>query len=162
MTADPLPNCTGGSRYVAYTSVSLSPHPASGKIFDRWSGDATGTANPLAVIMDTDKSIIANFQNSPNSSADAQQDSPYLPLPLARAAADSYGAAPAGVAGGAIVNEGAYVSWTVAGERHEARSNPVRNGDRRTFLPLVMRQVAVSPSVALLKPVDTLLGRGKR
>tara|TARA_R110002167_G_scaffold67550_1_gene190964 strand:+ start:83 stop:1576 length:1494 start_codon:yes stop_codon:yes gene_type:complete len=42
-------------------NVILTPTPDSGYVFDSWSGDATGTDNPLTVLMDADKNITANF-----------------------------------------------------------------------------------------------------
>jgi len=42
--------------------ITLTPAPATGYIFDRWDGDATGSANPLTVDMNEDKAIIAVFK----------------------------------------------------------------------------------------------------
>jgi uncharacterized repeat protein (TIGR02543 family) len=41
--------------------VQLTATPASGYTFFGWSGDASGTANPLFVTMNSNKSITANF-----------------------------------------------------------------------------------------------------
>jgi uncharacterized repeat protein (TIGR02543 family) len=35
--------------------------PASGWQFDSWTGDASGTTNPVTVVMDGDKSVTANY-----------------------------------------------------------------------------------------------------
>jgi hypothetical protein len=43
------------------STVRLTATPAFGSMFAGWSGDATGSANPLDVIIDTDKHIIAAF-----------------------------------------------------------------------------------------------------
>src|SRR5207249_1684039 len=43
------------------TVVQLTASPAAGWHFVSWSGDASGTANPLSVTMDGDKSITATF-----------------------------------------------------------------------------------------------------
>jgi uncharacterized repeat protein (TIGR02543 family) len=43
------------------TTVELTAVPAAGYHFVSWSGDANGTANPLAVLMDGNKSITATF-----------------------------------------------------------------------------------------------------
>jgi uncharacterized repeat protein (TIGR02543 family) len=42
-------------------NVILTPTPNAGYIFKSWSGDATGTDDPLTVLMDADKDIEANF-----------------------------------------------------------------------------------------------------
>ncbi|MBE0422862.1 MAG: DUF3494 domain-containing protein [Lutibacter sp.] len=42
-------------------SVVLTPTAATGYEFTSWSGDATGTNNPLTVLMDGNKNITANF-----------------------------------------------------------------------------------------------------
>jgi uncharacterized repeat protein (TIGR02543 family) len=42
-------------------SVELTATPDSGYEFTSWSGDATGTDNPLTVIMNSNKNITANF-----------------------------------------------------------------------------------------------------
>lgn len=44
------------------TDVTLTPTPASGYVFDRWDGDATGSDDPLVVSMSAAKSIIAVFK----------------------------------------------------------------------------------------------------
>jgi hypothetical protein len=43
------------------TVVQLTATPAGGWNFDFWSGDASGSANPLSVTMDANKNITANF-----------------------------------------------------------------------------------------------------
>ncbi len=45
----------------AGSSVSLTAVEADGYAFSNWSGDASGSANPLVLTMDGDKSITANF-----------------------------------------------------------------------------------------------------
>ena len=47
--------------YVGGTSVTLTATPAAGFTFAGWSGDATGTANPLTVVMSANKAITATF-----------------------------------------------------------------------------------------------------
>ncbi|CAL2055366.1 exported hypothetical protein [Tenacibaculum sp. 190524A05c] len=54
------PNPVGGT-YDDGTSVQLTATPASGYQFDGWSGDATGTTNPLTITMDADKTVTATF-----------------------------------------------------------------------------------------------------
>jgi uncharacterized repeat protein (TIGR02543 family) len=41
--------------------VQLTPIPNAGYQFASWSGDATGTTNPVSVTMDANKNITANF-----------------------------------------------------------------------------------------------------
>lgn len=52
---------TGGGTFEAGTVVSLTATPDSFHDFAGWSGDAGGTANPLAVTVDRDKAIQATF-----------------------------------------------------------------------------------------------------
>lgn len=48
--------------YTYGTTVWLTASPNSGYEFDRWEGDATGTANPVSVYMDGNKSVTAYFR----------------------------------------------------------------------------------------------------
>lgn len=43
------------------TSVQLTAVPNSDYTFTSWSGDASGSANPLTVVMNSNKNIVANF-----------------------------------------------------------------------------------------------------
>ena len=54
------PNPTNGT-YDNGTVVGLTATPAAGYQFDGWSGDATGTTNPLSITMDADKTVTAIF-----------------------------------------------------------------------------------------------------
>ncbi|MGD1045732.1 MAG: RHS repeat-associated core domain-containing protein, partial [Bacteroidota bacterium] len=47
--------------YVSGTNVSLTPVAATGYTFSSWSGDASGSTNPLTVTMNGNKNITANF-----------------------------------------------------------------------------------------------------
>jgi hypothetical protein len=47
--------------YASYSQVTLTAAPAVGFGFIRWSGDATGSTNPLIVNLDTNKNIMAVF-----------------------------------------------------------------------------------------------------
>ena len=42
-------------------STPISATPNTGYLFTGWSGDATGSTNPLTVTVDTAKTITANF-----------------------------------------------------------------------------------------------------
>jgi uncharacterized repeat protein (TIGR02543 family) len=50
------------------TTVTLTATPAAGYTFTSWSGDATGSINPLTVTMDAVKNITANFSLPPVTS----------------------------------------------------------------------------------------------
>ena len=47
--------------YLSGTSVQITATPSAGYLFSSWSGDATGTTNPLSVSMNANKNITANF-----------------------------------------------------------------------------------------------------
>ena len=50
------------TNYISGTVVTLTAQPAAGYIFTGWTGDATGTTNPLSLSMTANKSVVANFQ----------------------------------------------------------------------------------------------------
>jgi hypothetical protein len=50
--------------YAYGTSVELTAVPGAGWAFSSWSGNATGSANPLTIVMDADKSISAAFADT--------------------------------------------------------------------------------------------------
>jgi uncharacterized repeat protein (TIGR03803 family) len=56
------------NRYVSGTEITLTAVPASGQIFTGWSGDATGSLNPLSVTMNQSKVIAASFTSRPTLS----------------------------------------------------------------------------------------------
>ena len=43
------------------SDIVLNAVPANGWSFNQWSGDASGTSNPITLTMDSDKNVIANF-----------------------------------------------------------------------------------------------------
>ncbi|MBZ9786404.1 ice-binding family protein [Psychroflexus sp. CAK57W] len=47
--------------YSHNSEVILTANPDTGYEFSSWSGDATGTDNPLTLVMDSNKSVTANF-----------------------------------------------------------------------------------------------------
>ncbi len=55
------------ARYNHGSSVILTATPAAGYVFSSWSGDATGTTNPLTVTMNANKNITANFTAIPTN-----------------------------------------------------------------------------------------------
>ncbi len=56
----------GTSIFNEGTEVTITATPNSGYIFIGWSGDASGTNNPIIITMDSDKSITANFTAKSN------------------------------------------------------------------------------------------------
>ncbi|GAA3970285.1 beta strand repeat-containing protein [Hymenobacter antarcticus] len=61
-TVTPSPN---QATYSSGATVSLTATPAAGFAFSGWSGDATGTTNPLSVTMNANKAITATFAALP-------------------------------------------------------------------------------------------------
>ena len=59
--ADPTPNCNSGTQYIHGTVVKLTATPNPGYNFGSWSGDATGSTNPVYVTITANKSVIANI-----------------------------------------------------------------------------------------------------
>lgn len=68
-----------GSAYTPGVSATLTAVPNPGFVFSGWTGDASGTVNPLSVLMDSNKTIGATFAQDP-SDADADGLSTYLEL----------------------------------------------------------------------------------
>jgi len=54
-----------GGVYDAGVQVTLTASPASGYIFDYWSGSASDTTPTVTITMDSDKSLTANFETAP-------------------------------------------------------------------------------------------------
>lgn len=52
---------TGGGSYGATSSATLTATPDSGYAFSGWTGDASGTTNPLTLVMDANKTVGAAF-----------------------------------------------------------------------------------------------------
>jgi uncharacterized repeat protein (TIGR02543 family) len=61
----PAPNCPGDpARYATGTTVTLTATPNTGYVFTSWSGDASGTDNPVTVSMSANHSVTANFTDA--------------------------------------------------------------------------------------------------
>ncbi|MCX6875947.1 MAG: SUMF1/EgtB/PvdO family nonheme iron enzyme [Verrucomicrobia bacterium] len=56
---------TGAGNYTPGSTATLTATPDPGYVFSKWTGDATGRANPLSVVMDSDKTITAVFGPDP-------------------------------------------------------------------------------------------------
>jgi len=54
------PNPTNGT-FDHGSMIELTATPSSGYQFDRWSGDVSGTSNPINITMDADKNVTATF-----------------------------------------------------------------------------------------------------
>jgi len=83
---------TPGGTYNEGTVVSVIYHHDEGYQFDGWSGDASGTTNPLSVTMDSDKSIAANFSVSTDTWIKVDSHDPLVTI--AGSGYDSYTDAP--------------------------------------------------------------------
>jgi Divergent InlB B-repeat domain len=55
---------SGGGVFPAGSVQQLTATPASGYNFTSWSGDASGSANPVSVSMGSNRYVVANFQAS--------------------------------------------------------------------------------------------------
>jgi hypothetical protein len=55
--------------YTSGQSVTITATPNPGQLFLGWSGDATGTQNPLSLTLDQSKLVYANFSHKPRLSA---------------------------------------------------------------------------------------------
>jgi uncharacterized repeat protein (TIGR02543 family) len=51
--------------YAAGTTAKLTASAASGYVFTSWSGDASGSTNPISLTMDSNKTVTANFALPP-------------------------------------------------------------------------------------------------
>ena len=48
--------------YEYNTHLTINAIPADGYVFSGWSGSVTGTANPINITMNSDKTVVANFK----------------------------------------------------------------------------------------------------
>ena len=68
---------SGAGGYTVGSNATLTATPASGYVFSEWTGDASGTSNPLTLTMNADKSVGASFAQD-LSDADDDGLSAYL------------------------------------------------------------------------------------
>ncbi len=61
VSANPAPNCNAALQYTSGSVVTLTATANAGYVFANWSGDASGSANPLTVTVNADLSLTANF-----------------------------------------------------------------------------------------------------
>ena len=61
ISASPAANCNSGTQYTAGSVVQLTASADTGYEFTGWSGDASGTINPVSVTMNGNKSVAASF-----------------------------------------------------------------------------------------------------
>jgi uncharacterized repeat protein (TIGR02543 family) len=66
-TIDPAP---GTCSYYINSEVEVTASAYSGYTFSGWSGDASGTTNPIDITMDDNKSVTANFTEIPDDDGD--------------------------------------------------------------------------------------------
>jgi len=67
-----------GGTYDSGTHLTLTATPSPGYLFDCWSGHASGTSSTITVTMDSNKSVIANFEEIPPP---APAPAPVAPAP---------------------------------------------------------------------------------
>lgn len=51
--------------YAAGESVTVTAYPSDEYVFDRWGGDASGTAVSTTIVMNSNKAVIAYFESAP-------------------------------------------------------------------------------------------------
>lgn len=59
-----------GGEYESGDQITLTASPASGYIFDHWSGASSGTASTITITMDSDKTVTANFKSASTVTVD--------------------------------------------------------------------------------------------
>jgi len=108
VSADPAAggSITGGGVYNAGATAILDPTANAGFGFTGWSGDASGTDDPLSLLVDGDKSVTANFADIENPVAVCQDIAVNLASPTILAAA---------IDGGSTDNSGGIALMTIDG-----------------------------------------------
>jgi uncharacterized protein (DUF362 family) len=68
-TTDPAPGVTS---YSPGTQVRVTALPRTGYLFDGWRGDLEGPRNPATILMDSNKSLTADFERKSGPPADSR------------------------------------------------------------------------------------------
>ncbi|MEX1114759.1 MAG: leucine-rich repeat protein [Akkermansiaceae bacterium] len=61
---------SGAGTYLLSTTAALTATPSPGYLFTGWTGDATGTDNPLSLLVDANKTISGTFSPDTNDTDD--------------------------------------------------------------------------------------------
>ncbi|MGH7742271.1 MAG: InlB B-repeat-containing protein, partial [Candidatus Eiseniibacteriota bacterium] len=85
-----------GPEYPYGTVVTLTAHPGTGFAFTGWSGDASGSVNPISVTMNGDRAATATFEAiatavsavSPGGTLGPATPSAVIPIAIARTSAE--------------------------------------------------------------------------
>jgi uncharacterized repeat protein (TIGR02543 family) len=77
-TTNPVP---GTYYYPKGTNVTVTAVPNATYAFSGWSGDASGTTNPITITLDSSKSVIANFVRNPSLAISAGTGGTTDPVP---------------------------------------------------------------------------------
>jgi hypothetical protein len=76
---------SGDGTYNSGSTISISATPSNGYQFSHWSGDASGSSNPLSITINQDTSIVANFSvtdTNNTSETTLEPDPEYAPSSL--------------------------------------------------------------------------------
>jgi len=94
--------------------VQITATPEGDAIFNGWSGDATGSENPLTVVLDTNKEITASFSEPGGDTFTLTVDSrnPASGVAIQVAPADNDGSADGSTQFQRVYNDGSVVSLT--------------------------------------------------
>ena len=64
LRAGPKAPQSGGTMYMAGTTVKLTAVPTGGYVFSGWSGDVSGSTNPVTVTINGNTNVVANFTSN--------------------------------------------------------------------------------------------------
>ena len=150
---------SGGGTFSHGATATLTATPAEGYVFDQWTGDASGTANPLSVTMDVNKTIEATFiQNNTDADNDGLPDRYETGTGVWINAADT-GTKPDnndtdmdGLIDGVETNTGLYISPTNTGTNPNIADT---DGDRLSDGVETNTRIFVSATNTGTSPLDT-------